>query len=113
MKIGEKQRKFTRAIGKLISMAYANGYELTFGDAYRDPRVFGRYGEKREYSHQRSLHKLRLAVDFNVFVAGHYLEGEDAIKAHNELHNYWDSIGGAPRITGDLNHYSFSHDGII
>ena len=39
--LGEKQRRFTKCIGMLIGYAYANGYELTFGDAYRDPRLHG------------------------------------------------------------------------
>lgn len=41
MTLGEKQRLFTRMVGLLIEYAYQNGYELTLGDAYRDPRVHG------------------------------------------------------------------------
>lgn len=37
--LGQKQRRFTRMIAQLIEYACQNGYELTFGDAYRDPRV--------------------------------------------------------------------------
>ena len=47
MTLSEAQRKFTRMIGSLIFMAYANGYELSFGDAYRDPRGHGKWGEKK------------------------------------------------------------------
>ena len=32
---------------------------------------------------------------------------------HNELHDFWDSIGGSPRIEKDLNHYSLSHYGMV
>lgn len=39
--LGQKQLRFTRMIGQLIEYAYQNGYELTSGDAYRDPRVHG------------------------------------------------------------------------
>lgn len=35
--LGQKQRHFTRLVGLLIEYAYQEGYELTFGDAYRDP----------------------------------------------------------------------------
>jgi hypothetical protein len=45
MNIGEKQRKFTRMLADLIIWAYDNGYELSVGDAYRDPRVHGLIGE--------------------------------------------------------------------
>ena len=44
--LGQKQREFTRCLAKLIEWAYSNGYELTVGDAYRDPRAFGPMGTK-------------------------------------------------------------------
>ena len=33
-------------IAQLVIFAYSKGYELTYGDAYRDPRVFGDAGFK-------------------------------------------------------------------
>jgi hypothetical protein len=30
---------------------------------------------------------------------------------HNELHDWWDSIGDVERIIGDMNHYSIEHRG--
>lgn len=39
MTLGQKQRTFTRMIGLLIEYAYQQGFELTVGDAYRDPRL--------------------------------------------------------------------------
>ncbi len=110
MTLGEKQRKFTRMIGQLIDWAYANGYELTFGDAYRDPRLHGIHGEKRtgSYSAAYSVHKLRLAVDLNLFRDGAYLTAD---ADHAPLKDYWESIGGAKRIPGDANHYSLEHQG--
>ena len=56
MSLGSKQRLFTQLIGLLIEYAYQQGYELTFGDAFRDPRVFGSAGEKRGYGRSRSNH---------------------------------------------------------
>ena len=35
MSLSEKQRLFARYVGMLITFAYQQGYELTFGDAYR------------------------------------------------------------------------------
>ena len=113
MTLSQRQQMFTAMIGQLISYAYQSGYKLTFGDAYRDPRVFGAYGEKKGYSHPKSTHKIRLAVDFNVFRNGKFLEGDEANKAHNELHDYWDILGGAKRIDNDLNHYSLEYKGVI
>jgi len=97
-----KQVKFTLMISQLIAYAYSYGYELTFGDAYRDSRC--------PYGHIKSLHRSRLAVDFNIFRNGELLtDGE----GHRLLHDFWDSIGGSPRIDDDLNHYSLSHYGMI
>ena len=49
MSLGNRQRKFTLMVAKLITYAYKQGYELTLGDAYRDPRVFGEHGTKGGY----------------------------------------------------------------
>lgn len=111
MTLGQKQRHFTRMIGLLIEYAYTNGYELTFGDAYRDPRLHGDVGVKKSYSSANSLHKSRLAVDFNLFKDGKYLT---TTEAHKPLGEYWESIGGAwgGRFSNpDGNHYSLEHQG--
>ena len=101
MTLGQKQRKFTLMVGRLINEAYERGYELTFGDAYRDSRV--------EYGHPDSLHRKRLAVDLNLFKDGEYLiDGA----GHDDLHDFWDLLGGSERIADDLNHYSLAHGGM-
>lgn len=107
--LGQKQRRFTRMVGLLIEYAYEQGYELTFGDAYRDPRVHGHVGDKRSYSSANSLHKERLAVDFNLFKDGKYLT---ATSDHKSLGEYWESLGGSwgGRFK-DGNHYSLEHRG--
>lgn len=107
--LGEKQRRFTWMISKLIEYAYQQGYELTFGDAYRDPRVHGHVGDKRSYSSANSLHKDRLAVDFNLFRSGKYLT---ATEDHRKLGEYWESLGGVwGGRFNDGNHYSLEHGG--
>lgn len=111
MTLGQKQRKFTLMISKLIQFAYENGYELTFGDAYRDPRVHGEVGVKKSYSSANSLHKERLAVDFNLFKDGKFLTASDD---HRPLGEYWESLGGSwgGRFSSpDGNHYSLEHNG--
>ncbi|HBT33433.1 MAG TPA: hypothetical protein DEB15_11695 [Pusillimonas sp.] len=109
MTLGQKQRKFTRMIADLIGFAYSQGYELTFGDAYRDPRVHGHVGQKKSYSSANSLHKERLAVDFNLFKNGQYLTSTED---HRPLGEYWESIGGSwGGRFNDGNHYSIEHGG--
>ena len=95
MSLGTEQRKFTLMVADLVHYAYTLGWELSFGDAYRDPRC--------DYGHIESLHRKRLAVDFNIFKDGVWLTDGTG---HDVLHDYWDLIGGATRIDADLNHYS-------
>ena len=109
MSLGSKQRRFTKMIGLRIEYAYQNGYELTFGDAYRDPKVHGKVGEKKSYSAASSLHKQRLAVDFNLFRGGQYLTSTED---HRPLGEYWEALGGSwGGRFNDGNHYSLEHEG--
>lgn len=113
MTLGQKQRLFASLIPRLIDFALDNGYQVTFGDAYRDPRVHGNHGEKKSYSSADSNHKLRLALDLNLFKDGKYLmKTED----HRPLGEYWKSLHplcewGGDEGRNDGNHYSFNHDG--
>lgn len=109
MTLSQKQRLFSKMIAELILWAYDKGYEVTLGDAYRDPRVHGALGEKMGYGARNSCHKLRLAMDLNLFVDGKYVtDGE----AHKPLGEKWESMGGSwgGRFQ-DANHYSLEHDG--
>lgn len=107
--LGQKQRRFTSMIGLLIAFAYETGYELTFGDAYRDPRAYGKVGEKNAYSSANSLHKSRLAVDLNLFKDGVFLT---QTSDHTPLGEFWESIGGTwGGRFNDGNHYSMEHNG--
>lgn len=106
----QKQRRFARMLPRLIDKAHELGYEVTLGDAYRDPRVFGPLGERRGYGESRSAHKLRLAVDLNLFRGGSY---QNSSEAHRPLGEWWEQQGGTwgGRFS-DGNHYSLSHDGV-
>ncbi len=76
-----KQRKLVRLVPRLIDKFYELGYELSFGDAYRDPRC--------DYGHQNSSHRRRIAIDFNIFKNGVYLEEGIHFK---EVGEYWESL---------------------
>jgi hypothetical protein len=107
--LGQKQRKFVRMIADLIVWAYDNGYELTFGDAYRDPRLHGQMGWKVGYGAASSCHKIRLAVDFNLFKDGVFLE---TTEGHAPLGAEWERLGGSwGGRFNDANHYSLEHEG--
>ena len=98
MSIYRQQVEFARAVPRLIDKALELGFEVTLGDAYRDPRC--------PYGSLSSKHRNRLAIDLNLFKDGKYLkETED----HAPLGEWWESIGG---IWGghwdDGNHYEWS-----
>ena len=97
-RLRERQVQFAASVPLLIQKAFELGYQVTLGDAYRDPRF--------PYGSKSSKHHRRLAIDLNLFKDGVYLtETED----HTSLGEYWESIGG---IWGgrfeDGNHYEWS-----
>jgi hypothetical protein len=107
-----KQSEFARLVPRLIDKAYELGFEVTLGDAYRDPRVHGALGVKMGYGHSRSAHKQRMAIDLNLFRDGEFLASSDA---HKPLGEWWEKQHPLARWGGrfaDGNHYSFEVDGI-
>lgn len=108
--LGQKQRRFLPMVCKLVEHAYALGYELSVGDAFRDPRLHGELGVAKGYGHPKSAHKQRLAIDLNLFKDGKYLE---TTEAHKPLGEFWESLGGSwGGRFADGNHYSIEHDGV-
>jgi len=108
----KKQTEFAKLVPRLIDQAHKLGFQVTLGDAYRDPRVHGDMGVRKSYSHPKSAHKVRLAIDLNLFKNGQYLEGSEA---HRPLGEWWEKQHPMARWGGrfdDGNHYSFEHEGI-
>lgn len=114
--LGQKQRVFTRLIGLLIARAYAMGFELTFGDAYRSPQQAAANAAAGR-GIRNSLHTQRLAVDLNLFEAGQYQTDSAAYKVLGE---YWESLStpgylccwGGRFAKPDGNHFSLEHGGV-
>jgi len=111
MPLRQKQSKFARMIADLIIKAYDLGYEITLGDAYRAPRLFGAVGEKKGYGHPKSCHKIRLAIDLNLFdKEGNFLT---TTEDHRQLGEWWESVGGTwGGRFNDANHYSLEENGM-
>ncbi len=110
--LSEKQREFARLVPRLIDKAHDLGFECTMGDAYRDPRLHGEMGVKAGYGHSKSAHKVRLAIDINLFRDGKYMQNTED---HRQLGEWWESQHPLARWGGrfaDGNHYSFEHDGV-
>ena len=110
--LGQKQRRFARAVPRLIDMVHTLGLECTIGDVFRDPRAHGHHGVKRGYSSAHSNHKLKLAIDINLFRDGRYLS---STSSHRELGEWWMAQGEDHEWGGDGrsdgNHYSIRHQG--
>lgn len=95
---------FTKLVAELIDFVYSEGYELTFGDAYRSDAV--------HYGHPRSLHRSRLAIDLNLFKEGVYLTDTSD---HLPFGEFWEALHPDCRWGGrfeDGNHYSITHGGM-
>jgi hypothetical protein len=113
MKLSVKQQKFTACLGKLILYACSKNYGLTQGDGYRDKRIFGEFGEKKAYSAAKSVHKIRLAHDFNLYIENKWIS-DGGHPAWLDLGEYWEGLDEDARWGGrfdDSNHFSFQHWG--
>jgi hypothetical protein len=114
MTLGEKQRLFVRLVGELIRFAYASGYELTFGDAYRSPEQ-AKANAAAGSGIADSLHTQRLAIDLNLFKEGIYVTDSAAYKP---LGDFWKGLdagccwGGDFVTRADGNHFSIQHNGV-
>src|SRR4030042_4019543 len=91
MSLRQKQSKFALMASELIRKAVEMGYDVTLGDAYRDPRIHGAVGVKQGYGHSKSCHKIRLAIDLNLFKDGKFLSSTED---HKDLGEWWESQGG-------------------
>lgn len=112
MRLSEMQRAFAAAVPRLMLKALDLGFEVTLGDAYRDPRVHGELGIKLGYGHPRSGHKQRLAIDLNLWKGGELIT---TTEGHQELGAWWESQSPFARWGGrfaDGNHYSFEYEGV-
>ena len=99
--LGNKRRELSRMLPLLIQYAHFLGYETAVD--------FVKRCEDCPTGHQNSLHKLGLAVDLHLYLHGEYLADGSG---HDRLHDFWDLLGGAERISWDLNHYSIEHGGM-
>ena len=110
MGLRDRQSIFANAAAELIiKINSTKGYACTLGDAFRDPRVHGDFGTKKGYGRANSVHKLRMAIDLNLFVDGEY-RGDT--EAHRPFGEWWeerfkafDAVWGGRFQDG--NHYSF------
>ena len=138
--LGQKQRRFVQLFGLLIEYGYQQGFEMTFGEAFRSDEqaeinALGKTGRAalaelladNDYQGlayaignnvgggiKNSLHCVRLAVDINLFKDGKYLTDSEDYKV---LGDYWKSLGldcawgGDFKPKPDGNHFSIEFQG--
>ena len=70
MNLGKKQELFMVLLPRLIDKAHELGFDIRGGDQFRSPTVFGEFGTKKGYGKAHSAHKLKLAIDLNLFKDG-------------------------------------------
>ena len=135
MTLRDHQVIFTKNIGLLIGYIFSKGYEITLSEAYRTPlqawvnalpegstitaTLPGASAMKSEWTEKvggtgsaKSLHKLRLAIDLNLFKDGAYLTDETH---HKQFGDYWKSLNALNRTGIDWNdsgHYSMEYLGM-
>ena len=113
LKLGEKQRVFAWNQHHLIEWAYKAGYELTFGEAFRTAEQ-AMLNSKSGAGIKNSLHMKRLAIDWNLFKDGEWLQDS---ADHRPLGTFWKTLHSLNRWGGDFskpdgNHYSMEHEGV-
>lgn len=120
MTLGDKQRLFTLLIAELIVWAYAQGYELTFGEAQRSAAQAAANAAAGK-GISNSLHLKRLAIDLNLFTDSSPEVDDDVYQdtseAHRPIGEKWESMHPLCRWGGrfsrpDGNHYSMEHEGV-
>ena len=102
MRLSETRHKFRRM--KRMLIAYGEFLE------YNVVEDQGKRCADCPNTHPRSTHKVGLAIDLILYSKDwRYLTADNH---YAQLHLFWDFIGGAERIDGDLNHFSLEHQGV-
>ncbi len=99
MTLGQKQEEFFVEICKLVLWGDTQGYKMRMGEGFNQAKI----GHK-----SNSNHYIKLAQDIFIYQPG---AAEQDMEAHRRMHDAWDTMGGAPRIEKDMNHYSVVWNG--
>jgi hypothetical protein len=108
----DAQALHVKLVAQLITYAYSEGYELSWGEAYRTPEQ-AQWDADHHTGIVNSVHCDRLAVDLQLFKDGVYLTDptEYAI-----LGTFWKALDPSCRWGGDFttvdaDHFSITWEG--
>lgn len=137
--LGQKQRRFSRYVAKLLERAFAMGYDVAFGETTRSDEqaeinAIKEDGRARLASLIRpvfpfladtiinngknngvrlSVHQLSLAIDIKLFQGDVYLTSSEDYRS---LGDFWKTLASDCRWGGDFpgdgNHFSIEHNGV-
>jgi hypothetical protein len=108
------QQTFVELVStKLIPWAIANGYAMTFGEAWRSPEEAAIQAAKGA-GVAHSLHTERLAVDLNLFRGRQILLN---LEDYRPIGEYWKTLHPLARWGGDFkrvdaDHFSLTFGGV-
>ena len=113
MTLGEQQQRFPPFVATLLQWLYANGYTVTFGEAWRTPEQAA-WNAAHGSGIKNSLHCERLAVDLNLFKADVFLTEREDYQPAGE---YWKTLDPDCRWGGDFHspdsdHFSLAWQGV-
>lgn len=115
MKLIQKQFEFSKLLPRLVDKAHELGFQVTMGETLRSQEEANRLA-KLGLGSKNSVHRLKLAVDLNLFRDGVYQTNSEA---HRELGTWWEHQSAGKDFTchwgghwGDGNHYSIGHNGV-
>jgi len=112
MNLLEMQQLFAELSVKLLARILSSGYQFTYGETSRDPRVASLNADTGA-GIKKSLHVDRLAIDINLYKDGKYLMFS---ADHKDFGKFWKSLHPLCRWGGDFskpdgNHYSLTWQG--
>jgi hypothetical protein len=108
------QSLHVRLTAKLIDWAYAQGYELTWGQTLRT-QADANANAASGAGIKNSLHLIKLAVDLSLFKDGTLLTG---VEPYRPLGEFWKSLdplctwGGDFKPSPDSDHFSITYEGV-
>lgn len=110
--LDEMQALHVQLVAKLITFVYAQGYTLSWGEAYRTPQQ-AQWDCNAGVGIKNSLHLDRLAVDFMLFKDGVWLQQPSDYKF---MGDYWKTLDASARWGGDFKtvdavHFSLTWQG--
>jgi D-alanyl-D-alanine carboxypeptidase len=107
------QITFASLVPHLIDWAFANGYTVTLGEAWRSPAEAA-INAQTGAGIANSLHTERLAIDLNLFKDGVLLESVDD---YRPMGQFWLTLHTLARWGGnfsrpDSDHFSLTFNGV-